>query len=193
MVNQLFLLALNHLLGTQSWARRELAPFAGNTAKIVAPPFRLLVLVTRDGTLAEGSTERVDAEFELPAAAALTALQGRQALIRSVRVSGSADFAEVFGQVMRELRWDYEEDLSRVLGDVAAHRVAMLLQKIGAWPRAAGQNLAENVSEYLREEQAVLASRPGAERFVDTVRSLESALEGLESRIRRMEDEAGRP
>lgn len=185
-----FVLGANHVLRAEPWARRLLTPFAGRTARLVIPPLRLVVVVTPDGMLAEAASETVDVAFELPATAALAAWQGREALLKSARVSGSAEFAEALNTVVRNLRWDFEEDLSRVTGDVAAHRLAAVLRRAVAWPGEASLRLSENIAEYLREEQRLLASRQALTGLGRSAAELEQALQRLAKRVERIE--AGR-
>lgn len=187
MLVQSFVLAANHLLRAQPWACRCLKPFAGRTARLEMPPLRLVVVITPEGTLAEAAAAEVDVAFELPAVAPLLAWRGREALLKAARVSGAADFAEALGTVARNLSWDFEEDLSHVMGDVAAHRLAQLLRGLAEWPRTAGLRLSDNVSEYLREEQPLLASRPAFSGLGKTTGELELTLHRLAARIERLE------
>src|SRR2546430_11066708 len=45
--------------------------------------------------------------------------------------------------LFRSLIWDFEEDLSRVFGDVVAHRLASGGKAVAAWQRDAALRLAE--------------------------------------------------
>ena len=60
-----------------------------------------------------------------PSLAAITGLlrQGPEGLAGHLRIEGDVILAAAIGQVARAMRWDYEEDLSRVVGDVAAYRI----------------------------------------------------------------------
>ncbi len=49
---------------------------------------------------------------------------GFAGLMREVRIEGDAELAATLGRLAKELRWDAEEDLSRLVGDIAAHRMA---------------------------------------------------------------------
>ena len=41
---------------------------------------------------------------------------------RDVQMTGDADFAAEIAFLAKNLKWDVEEDLSKVMGDAAAHR-----------------------------------------------------------------------
>jgi ubiquinone biosynthesis protein UbiJ len=77
-----------------------------------------------DGCIAAPAPDaELEVSISLPAAAPLLALQGKDAVMRAARIEGSAEFAEALGFVIRNLRWDAEEDLSKMVGDIAAHRI----------------------------------------------------------------------
>lgn len=191
MIGQVFLLGANHLLGRESWARRALLPHAGRSIRLVVPPIDLVLMVTADGLLAEAAAQEIDVELRLPVPTPWLALQGREALLRQVHISGAADFAQVLGELLQHLRWDYEEDLSRVFGDVVAHRIAAGVRQLAGWPRGSARNLAENIAEFLREEQPLLVSRQGLADFGASLSELDSALLEIDARLRRIENSRG--
>jgi len=188
LLDQAALAALNHLLLGASWARARLAPFAGRAARLSLPPFRLVFLISTDGTLIlpDMVPAECDVEIALPVETPLLAMQGAEAVAKATRISGSAEFADALGFVLRNLRWDFEEDLSKAVGDIAAHRIAGQLRAFGAWQAQARQNLAENVAEYLTEEQPTLVNKRDLGEFSDAVARLGDDLAQLESRARRI-------
>jgi len=186
MLNHAALAALNHLLQGAAWARGRLAPFAGRTLRLTVPPLHLHLVVDQDGFLTETGAETFDVEITLPAATPLLVLGGAQAATRDARISGSAEFADAVGFVLRNLRWDFEEDLSRGIGDIAAHRIATQLKTFGAWQQDAAQRLGENLVEYLTEERPTLARPTAIAEFSAGVQRLDADLAALESRLARL-------
>jgi ubiquinone biosynthesis protein UbiJ len=179
--------AVNHLLGQAAWAREKLAPFAGHSALIKLPPFEAAFLVGADGCI---SAPPPDAELEvsisLPAAAPLLALQGKDAVMRAARIEGSAEFAETLGFVIRNLRWDAEEDLSKMVGDIAAHRIVKGGKEFAAWQQQAAQNFAANLAEYFTEEQPLIARQSDISAFAGEVDRLRDDVARLEKRLQRL-------
>ncbi|MDD5295351.1 MAG: hypothetical protein PHU46_00430 [Rhodocyclaceae bacterium] len=176
-------LALNHLLAGASWARRRLTPFAGRRAKIELPPLCLVLEVTPDGYFAASEGDEAEVRFTLPAGTPLLALQGVDAVVREAHVSGPADFADALGFVLKNLKWDAEEDLSKLLGDIAAHRLAGMARGLVQWQRKAATNTVENVVDYLREEKGVLPRKEDLSLWSAEVSRLQSDLARLESRV----------
>jgi ubiquinone biosynthesis protein UbiJ len=180
------LLAVNHLLTQAVWAREKLKPFAGHVAKITLPPFEAAFLILEDGQLGAPTDDAApEVSIALPATTPLLALQGPDAVMRAARLEGSVDFAEALGFVIRNLRWDAEEDLSRLVGDIAAHRIVDTAQKFVGWQQQAAQNLAENFAEYFTQEQPLIATRDAINAYTREIDTLRDDLARLEKRIQR--------
>ena len=185
------LAAINHLLGQAAWARGKLAPFSGHAARIKLPPFEAAFLIAEDGCIgvvADAAMPDVEPEvsISLPAATPLLALQGKDAVMRAARIEGSAEFAEALGFVIRNLRWDAEEDLSKIVGDIAAHRIATGTREFAGWQQQAARNLAENLAEYFSEEQPLIARRVAVADFSAEVDRLRDDVARLEKRVQRL-------
>jgi len=178
------ILVLNHLLAGASWARGRLMPFAGRRARIELAPVSLILEVTPEGYFAAGEGEEVDVSFTLPPGTPVLALQGVEAVVREAHVNGPADFADALGFVLRNLKWDAEEDLSKLVGDMAAHRLTSLARGAVEWQRNAATHAAENVVEYLREEKGVLPRKDDLALWSAEVNRLQSDLARLESRAK---------
>lgn len=104
-----------------------------------------------------------------------------------IELTGDAQLAGQFRKLMKFARPDPEEELSRVVGDVAAHGVGDIVRGIGKWGRRAGATLRQNVSEYLQEESRALPSRYEVERFRGSVEALRDDVARFEARLRRLE------
>jgi ubiquinone biosynthesis protein UbiJ len=183
------LTAINHLLAQAGWARERLAPFAGHAAQIKLPPFEAAFLVAADGCIAalpDATSPELEVSISLPAATPLLALQGKDAVMRAARIEGSAEFAETLGFIIRNLRWDAEEDLSRIVGDIAAHRIVAGTREFAAWQRQAAQNFAENLAEYFTEEQPLIARQADIAAFCSEMDRLRDDVARLEKRLQRL-------
>ncbi|MDP2795213.1 MAG: hypothetical protein Q8O25_14250 [Sulfurisoma sp.] len=184
MFSPLSLGALNHLLGQADWARARLIPFAGRRARLAMPPFQLDLAIRDDGYVEAAAAGDVpDVTMTLPADAPLRALQGQEQIIAAARVEGNAHLATELSFVLRNLRWDAEEDLSRAVGDIAAHRIMRTAAAFAGWQKQAARNLAENVAEYVSEENPLIARPPDLVAFATEVGELRDKLLQLEKRI----------
>jgi ubiquinone biosynthesis protein UbiJ len=88
--------------------------------------------------------------------------------------------------LVRHLRWDAEEDLSRIVGDLAAHRIATAARGFAAWQADAGRRLAESFVDYVTEEKHLLVQRPEHDDFAAEVSALRDSVERLHKRIDRL-------
>jgi ubiquinone biosynthesis protein UbiJ len=181
-----FSLALNHLLEGQPWAKARLAPFAGSTVELRNPPcpsLRFLIL-------ADGAVQAADADPTLIIALkpeALVALaRGPEHFLRSIEVAGDPALAAAVMALARDLRWDFEEDLSKIVGDVAAHRIAEAGRAFAAWQLDAARRFAHAAADYAVDETRALVGLAEMEIFADAVARLRDAVERLEKRIERL-------
>jgi ubiquinone biosynthesis protein UbiJ len=178
--------ALNHLLEGQPWVRERLVPFAGRSVRLEIPPLDLHLLIAADGALRAAATpDAADATIQLSALRALRLLVARQAPGQGVKVNGDEALAAALHGVFRELRWDIEEDLSRVVGDVAARRLVGWGEALRAWQREAAGSFAGSVGEYLVEERSILAGKGDVAHWVQEVDRLRDDVERLQKRIDR--------
>ena len=181
-----FCFALNHLLEAAPWARERLAPFAGESLELSAPPLppvRLTILPA--GRMAAGGAEPALVLTLRPGALA-GLVRGGEHFIRSVEVAGNARLAAEIMALVRHLRWDVEEDLSRLIGDVAARRVVQAGRDLAVWQADALRRLADSFADYAGEEGRLLVRRRELETLGASVAQLRDAIERLEKRIARL-------
>jgi ubiquinone biosynthesis protein UbiJ len=183
-----FAAALNRLLGAEPWARERLAPFAGEIVELRATPLPALrFAIAPDGSVANADAEApasLTVALGPDSLAALT--RGEEHFMRSVQLTGNAKLASEVLLLVRHLRWDAEEDLSRLVGDFAAHRIAGAAKDFLDWQADAARRLAASAVEYVVEEKRWLVARAEFERFGAQAAALRDGLERLEARLRRL-------
>ena len=183
-----FAAALNGQLAAESWARERLVPFAGEVLELRAPPLPALRFeVAADGRLAPAAGEAA-ASLTITAGpgALAAALQGEEQLMRAVQVEGNASFASEVMFLFRHLRWDVEEELSKVVGDVAARRMAGFARDAAAWHADAARRIAGSLVEFAAEEKRILVKRGELNDLAEVQARLRDDLERLEKRIDRV-------
>lgn len=181
--------ALNHLLEGESWARERLAPFAGEALELRAPPLPALRLaIAADGRLAPGAADATPSLTITVGSQALPALaRGEDHFLRAIDVAGNARLASEVMFLFRHLRWDFEEDLSKLVGDAAAHRAVQTARTLLVWQKDAARRIAEGLMEYAVEEKRLLVPRAELEKLAQGAAQLRDALERLEKRLRQQE------
>lgn len=108
----------------------------------------------------------------------------------SIRIAGDAEVAQKFRDLLQQAQPDLEEELSRVVGDVAAHQVASFARGFLDWGRKAADSFSANVAEYLQEEGRDVPARVEVEEFLESVDQLREATDRLEARLARLESRA---
>jgi len=103
-----------------------------------------------------------------------------------VEITGDIETGQAFRAILDGMDIDWEEQVSRVTGDVVAHQLGNLARKAGAWLRHGGQTLEQDIGEYLQEESRVLPSRIEIENFIADVGMTAMAVERLEARLQRL-------
>lgn len=129
---QRLVLLLNHILMQEKEAQSRLARKKGSVIHLRWGAFALDLLVTPAGL-----TDRAPAD--MPADLTLSvALEAPWVVVQSllegkappVKIEGDVQLAAELGWLAENLRWDVEEDLSRILGDVPAHAITGAGQRL---------------------------------------------------------------
>jgi ubiquinone biosynthesis protein UbiJ len=189
-----FAAALNHLLESEPWARERLQPFAGEGLELRAPPLPALrFTVAIDGKLSAGAPAASAPSLVItvvPGALA-AALKGEEHLLRAVEVAGNARLASEVMFLFRHLRWDAEEEAAKLLGDVAAHRLAGLARGVASWHADAASRVAQALVEYATEERPLLVKRGELVEVAAAHARLRDGLDRLEKRLARIRPAGG--
>lgn len=100
-----------------------------------------------------------------------------------IEVRGDAELAQKFRELARLLAPDPEEELSILVGDVAAHRIGRLTRGALDWSRNAAVTLLQDVGEYFSHERADLIPREEGEQFLRGVDALREDVDRLDARL----------
>ena len=180
--------AVNHVLRGSPLALERLRPHAGRTVAIHVGPVALALTVQSTGEVAAalpGASRDLEVRispFLVPRLAAR-----EEAAFGEIGMEGDGALAEDVSFLVRHLTWDVEEDLSRVVGDIAAHRLVGAARGLARWSRDASLRMAQGAAEYWTEESPLVASRVKVEGFARDVSALRDAVASLERRIARLE------
>lgn len=183
---------LNKLLQREEWARERLGRHSGKTLRLRVAGFTASLTVQAGGLLQPSDPVIVpDVTLTIPVhrlADLPGILQARDpAQIASLmHIEGDAALAQLASDLARDLRWDPEEDLSRVVGDVAAVRVMRTGKLLAQGAQASAFRLAENVAEFLGEESGLMAARPALDEHAAQVERVAQRLALLDARMAKL-------
>lgn len=183
-----FALFVNHLLAQEDWAKSKLQKHAGKTACIDVQAVVLRLKISADGMLAEADpVAPADVTIRLKVSDLPLIAQNRERAFSYVKVEGDADFANTISHLSQHLRWEAEEDLSKLFGDVAAVRMVSTAKSLIQTVQQTHQKIQENLAEYFLEENPMLVRPVAVQAFGTEVNKCRDDAERLIKRIEKLE------
>ena len=181
-------------------ARERLGVYAGKTVSVQIGPIDsavTLVRVTADGTMemvgsgAGNNTQtapnsRPDVAFVILPKLIPRLVRGDESAFSEVSFTGDSEFAATLSTIARNIEWDVEEDLSKAVGDIAAHRIAGTVKSLDAWRLDTKTRLTENLAEYLTEEKRTFITHRSLETLATANESLRDDIARLEARLTKL-------
>ena len=179
---------INHVLSSEPWATGELARHAGKTILLKLPVGDLCFEITPAGLLAvseASDTSSLVLEVSAKALSELTGSTGslREQAFKAVKITGDADLAQLLGRLVGQVRWEYEEDLARLVGDAPANFAVRQGKKFVSASKSAASDLLSNVVEYVSEERKVLLNQRDFMAHKNELSELRDAVDRMEKRI----------
>ena len=104
-----------------------------------------------------------------------------------VQITGDAQVAARYRELIALARPDWEEELSRLVGDLPARRLALAASGALAFAARVRRTAGENLAEYLTEESRDLVSKPELEEFLLGVDQLRETADRADARLTRLE------
>jgi ubiquinone biosynthesis protein UbiJ len=188
---QVALSAMNHVLQQQPAARDQMRVHAGQQLRVViAGP---LGDVSSDARIGEDGLLFVTAPAApavvLTLAPTMDALfgvlgGGPRGLGPHLKVEGDVMLSAAVGKVAESLRWDFEEDLSRVVGDTVAHRVGRVVHGLRERSGGLRDRSREALERAATTRDGPLVSQRELAALADEVRRLAASISRVEARRR---------
>lgn len=189
MISTSFALFVNHLLAKEPWARERLQKHANKLVCIDLDLIQLRVRIAADGLLQAADTQTDASNVRLriqPADLPLIAQDPKKA-VSYVKIEGDADLANVISGLSQDLRWEIEEDLAQMFGDITATRMVAGGQAMLSHFQRTQQSFKENFAEYFLEENPMLVRPQALQAFASQVVKTRDDVERMMKRIERLE------
>lgn len=166
---------LQHLITQNSWANRILQPFAGKSVQFNVGFISASLVILENGGLAiAGETNIADATVTIPPSLLLRLIAKDEAAKMQIDIEGDTHLASELAKVFASMRWDYEDDLSKLVGDIPANKIGNFARDATNSVKETSINLAEMLSEYWQEEKPMIAKMRHIKEFnmqIDTLRA----------------------
>lgn len=186
--------ALQRVLELDPETAERLAGLDGRTLGLElvgdGEPFRLYVL-PRAGRLrfARHVSGEADVTIAGPPSIFLRQWLRRAPVVSGeLKIRGDIELGQRFQRLLTGIDIDWEEGLSRLVGDVPARRLGQALQDLAAFGRHMTTTLQMDTAEYLQEEVRLLARREQVDAFLEDVDRLRMDADRLDKRIERLID-----
>lgn len=187
MIKQISTRLLQHLIAQNSWANELLQPFAGKSVQLNIALVNTSLVILENGSLAiAGDTNIPDATITIAPNLLLRLIAKDEAAKLQFKIEGDTHLATELAKVFSNMRWDYEDDLSKIVGDVPAYKLGELGRQTVNTVKEAGINLTEMLSEYWQEEKPMIAKKRHVEQFNAEVDTLRADVERLEKRLNKL-------
>ncbi len=98
-----------------------------------------------------------------------------------IEISGNAAVAQKFQKILTELDIDWEQQLSKIVGDAMAFRIFQGVNKTRKWVSDRFQSVALSGRDYLQDESRHMPSKPEFDRFKSEVTDLRHGVERMEA------------
>ena len=182
--------ALNNYLALDPEAPEKLTAFDGRVICIdITGPNRKMYLLINDNRISVVKTYDKEPDATItgsPAALFKLGVHRDSAPLffaGEVEIRGDTRLGRQFKSMLADMEIDWEEHLSRFVGDIAAHRIAGLFSDLRKWSKSAADNFADDVGEYLQEESRDVVSGAEMGMFYQLVDKLRDDTERLKARI----------
>ena len=178
---------LQHIINQNNWSREHLIPFAGKVLQFDFVLIKPSLIILEDGSLSfAGETIGADAVIHLPPSLTLRLLANDNAAKMQIKIDGDTHLATQVSKVLQKLRWDIEDDMSHLVGDIAASKISKSSHKVLQTVKKQNIDITEMVSEYWQEEIKILAKKHQVERFITDVDVLRSDTARFEKRLQKL-------
>jgi len=130
----------------------------------------------------------VDATIRGTPVALASAGLSKQASARDIHLSGDLQLAQAFEALLKNIKIDWEEQLSRYTGDAIAFQAGQMARGLRQWGVQAADAFVDDLRDYLQMEARQLPMPGEVDRFNREVDDVRAAVERFELRVLRLQD-----
>jgi len=106
-----------------------------------------------------------------------------------VKISGDVEVGHQVNALFEEINIDWEEHLSRIVGDIAAHEIGLRTRALGGWLHQTFATIIDDTSEYIHEEKRWFIQQEELDQFLLSVDVLRDDVARLGKKIERLQQQ----
>ena len=180
---------LNALLRREPWAAERLSRHAGKSLRFNVGSLRVGYSIEATGMLrrcdpavAPDVSLTIDARH-LASVPGILRSGDVSAITEKLHVQGDAALATLVSELARDLRWDAEEDMAAIFGDVLGPGMLRGGRLAAGFLQSSLRRLGANLAEFAGEEGQMVATRDAMESFRADTEAMRRRLDALERRV----------
>jgi len=108
---------------------------------------------------------------------------GETLLKSDVEIDGDMRVAEKFSAILKEVDIDWEELLSKLVGDIIAHQAGQVARSASSWFTETIEAMKLNTGEYISEEAKLSPAKAEIRNHLEQVDDVRMSVDRLEARI----------
>ncbi len=112
---------------------------------------------------------------------------GETMLESDIEIEGDMKLAEQFSDILKNVDIDWEEILSKLVGDIIANQAGQTTKAATGWIKDSFSSLQMNTGEYLSEESRLTPTETEIDVFIADVDTIRADIDRLEARIKALQ------
>ena len=174
---------LDHLLSQNDWMQTKLKIHKNKVIKIEISDLKIILRVDEHGLLHSlNESEKFDCTIKLTVNSFINQLINDDK--KNISIEGDLELANQVSQVLKNIEWDIEEDLSKYIGDIPAIQLTKGLKRVVKNGKRNINNITGALLEYWQEENNILTKKNKVEIFNSDVDKILEDTERLEAKIK---------
>jgi ubiquinone biosynthesis protein UbiJ len=175
----------NHLFQQNEWVKKDLSKHKSKSILFNIGPIHYALMIN-EACIPEyiEYIDSYDAEIKLTISSAIELMRGNKNA--HIEIKGDIEFATILSNALKNIEWDYEDDLSKIIGDIPAYQVVKLGKKIVQNTKETSFNIADTFKEYWLEEKPLIAKKRLVDQFNKEVDSLRFDVDRLEQKLKKL-------
>jgi ubiquinone biosynthesis protein UbiJ len=113
---------------------------------------------------------------------------GKTLLDTDAFIEGNTGLGTRFSQVLKSVDIDWEEFLSKVVGDVIAHQAGSVVEQTKGWVQDSEHAMRLNIGEYLSEESQLVVAESELSHYLDEVDNMRADIDRMQARVQRLKN-----
>ena len=173
---------LNHLLLQNDWMQSKLIDHKNKILAIEISGLKNIFIVEENGQLRSlNESKKIDCIIKLTINDFINQVVNNKN--GKISIEGDMELANQVTQVLKNIKWDIEEDLSKYIGDIPAVHTTKFLKKVFNSSQRNMFNLTSSLIEYWQEESPILAKKRNVEIFNSEVDKIVEDVERIDVRF----------